>query len=100
MIVYTLLKIIFIFRCFEINEKSCLDHFFSLFFTRLLINGFLSDGTQQCNLENLTNDTYLNNTSLYGFEDILPYAGWVPLPKEAQVNINKFFCYPFNIFFI
>ncbi|EEB12645.1 PDZ domain-containing protein, putative [Pediculus humanus corporis] len=76
-------------RCFEINEKSCLDHFFSLFFTRLLINGFLSDGTQQCNLENLTNNTYLNNTPLYGFEDILPYAGWVPLPKEAQIQINE-----------
>ncbi|KAK6641203.1 hypothetical protein RUM44_012912 [Polyplax serrata] len=75
-------------RCFEARNKLELDHFFSLFFSRILSNGFLSNAFEFKALSQPSLGLFLEPSSPY-FEDVLPFATWVPLPKEAQVQIDE-----------
>nr|CAD7405854.1 unnamed protein product [Timema cristinae] len=58
----------------DVDRHACLNHFFSLFFAQLV----------SAQLENVE----AHQISAQ-WEDLLPAAHWVPLPREAQIQIDE-----------
>ncbi|XP_068082746.1 protein inturned isoform X2 [Anabrus simplex] len=74
--------------CFSDQENHpSLDHFFSLFFTRLLTSGLWPSAQQSVQLEDIKSKAA--ELAPAQFEDLLPAAHWVPLPRHVQVQIDE-----------
>nr|CAD7569003.1 unnamed protein product [Timema californicum] len=58
----------------DVDRHACLNHFFSLFFAHLV----------SAQLENVE----AHQVSAQ-WEDLLPAAHWVPLPREAQIQVDE-----------
>ncbi|KDR23314.1 PDZ domain-containing protein 6 [Zootermopsis nevadensis] len=71
------------------NEEyhPALDHFFSLFFARLLSSGLWPSAQQSVFLQDIS--TKAADPAPAQFEDLLPAAHWVPLPRETQVQLDE-----------
>jgi hypothetical protein len=84
------------------DYRSALDHFFSLFFARLLSSGLWPSAQQSVFLQDIS--TKASHPAPAQFEDLLPAAHWVPLPREAQVSSNGIgwhyftYCFSFSFF--
>lgn len=66
------------------DYRPALDHFFSLFFARLLSSGLWPSAQQSVFLQDIS--TKASHPAPAQFEDLLPAAHWVPLPRDAQVS--------------
>ncbi|XP_069695408.1 protein inturned isoform X2 [Periplaneta americana] len=69
------------------DNRPALDHFFSLFFARLLSSGLWPSAQQSVLLQDIS--TKAAHPAPAQFEDLLPAAHWVPLPREVQVQIDE-----------
>ncbi|PNF22078.1 Protein inturned [Cryptotermes secundus] len=69
------------------DYRPALDHFFSLFFARLLSSGLWPSAQQSVFLQDIS--TKASHPAPAQFEDLLPAAHWVPLPHEAQVQLDE-----------
>ena len=71
------------------DHRRALDHFFSLFFARLLSSGLWPSAQQSVFLQDISTRAALPAPAQ--FEDLLPAAHWIPLPREAQVRSHILF---------
>jgi hypothetical protein len=80
----------FLLRAFTNQDhRPALDHFFSLFFARLLSSGLWPSAQQSVFLQDISTRAALPAPAQ--FEDLLPAAHWIPLPREAQVRSHILF---------
>lgn len=74
-------------RCFTTEAfKAQVDRFFSRIFARLLTSGTWPGALQHIELQSL-NPANIKQAPVQ-FENILPASQWVPLPKEAQMQLD------------
>jgi len=71
------------------DHRPALDHFFSLFFARLLSSGLWPSAQQSVFLQDISTKAALPAPAQ--FEDLLLAAHWIPLPREAQVRSHILF---------
>lgn len=69
------------------DHRPALDHFFSLFFARLLSSGLWPSAQQSVLLQDISTRAALPAPAQ--FEDLLPAAHWIPLPREAQMQLDE-----------
>jgi hypothetical protein len=69
------------------DHRRALDHFFSLFFARLLSSGLWPSAQQSVFLQDISTRAALPAPAQ--FEDLLPAAHWIPLPREAQMQLDE-----------
>jgi hypothetical protein len=82
--------LLFLVRAFTNQDHHpVLDHFFSLFFARLLSSGLWPSAEQSVFLQDISTRAALPAPAQ--FEDLLPAAHWIPLPCEAQVRSHILF---------
>lgn len=74
-------------RCFTTEKfKTQIDRFFSRIFARLITSGTWPGAPQHIELKDL-NVQNIKKAPVQ-FENILPAAHWIPLPKEAQLQLD------------
>lgn len=70
---------------FETSSSSTLNHFFSIFFCRILTSCYSTDASRNIIYEKIETSS---KATISSFEDLLPYARKIPLPKKLQMQVD------------